>query len=203
MSMEPKILITDDHSMIRKGIKLLLQLHLGFTDINEACNCSELMSELKKKVYTHLILDIVLSDGTALEVIPNIRKLYPNLHIMIFSMQSAEIYSSALKQYGINYYLSKDSSEADSIMFLKKFFNDEVPTAEVKKANKNPFINLSARELEILHYLLKGMGTKSIADTLNIKMNTVSTVKNRIFEKTNIHNMKELIELATLYNINY
>jgi len=201
--MEPKILITDDHSMIRKGIKLLLQLHLGFTDINEACNCSELMSELKKKAYTHLILDIVLSDGTALEVIPNIRKLYPNLHIMIFSMQSAEIYSSALKQYGINYYLSKDSSEADSIMFLKKFFNDEVPTAEVKKANKNPFINLSARELEILHYLLKGMGTKSIADTLNIKMNTVSTVKNRIFEKTNIHNMKELIELATLYNINY
>jgi len=45
------------------------------------------MSELKKKPYTHLILDIVLSDGTALEVIPNIRKLYPNLHIMIFSMQ--------------------------------------------------------------------------------------------------------------------
>ena len=201
--MEPRILITDEHSMIRKGIKLLLQLHLGFTDISEACNCSELMSELKKKPYTHLILDIVLSDGTALEVIPNIRKLYPNLHIMIFSMQSAEIYSSALKQYGINYYLSKDSSEADSIMFLKKFFNDEVPATEVNKANKNPFINLSARELEILHYLLKGMGTKSIADTLNIKMNTVSTVKNRIFEKTNIHNMKELIELATLYNINY
>ncbi|MBS1688437.1 MAG: response regulator transcription factor [Bacteroidetes bacterium] len=201
--MEPKILITDDHSMIRKGIKLLLQLHLGLTDISEACNCAELMSELKRKAYTHLILDIVLSDGTALEVIPNIRKLYPSLHIMIFSMQSAEIYSSALKQYGINYYLPKDSSEADSITFLKKFFNDEVLTTEVKKANKNPFINLSARELEILHYLLKGMGTKSIADNLNIKMNTVSTVKNRIFEKTNIHNMKELIELATLYNINY
>ncbi|MGN6567107.1 MAG: helix-turn-helix transcriptional regulator, partial [Flavipsychrobacter sp.] len=74
---------------------------------------------------------------------------------------------------------------------------------ETKKTTKNPFINLSARELEILHYLLKGMGTKGIADTLNIKMNTVSTVKNRIFEKTKIHNMKELIELATLYNINY
>lgn len=203
--MEPKVLITDDHSMIRKGVKLLLQLHLGITDVYEACNCAELMSELKKRNYTHLILDIILSDGTALEVIPNIRKLYPELHIMVFSMQSAEIYSSALKQYGINYYLPKDSSEADSILFLKKFFSDEALTAssETKKANKNPFINLSARELEILHYLLKGMGTKGIADTLNIKMNTVSTVKNRIFEKTRIHNMKELIELATLYNINY
>lgn len=201
--MEPKVLITDDHSMIRKGVKLLLQLHLGLTDIHEACNCAELMSELRSKAYTHLILDIVLSDGTALEVIPNIRRLYPNLHIMIFSMQSAEIYSSALKQYGINYYLSKDSTETESISFLKKFFNDETPAAEAKQANKNPFINLSARELEILHYLLKGMGTKGIADTLNIKMNTVSTVKNRIFEKTRIRNMKELIELATLYNINY
>lgn len=201
--MEPKVLITDDHSMIRKGVKLLLQLHLGLTDIHEACNCAELMSELRSKTYTHLILDIVLSDGTALEVIPNIKRLYPNLHIMIFSMQSAEIYSSALKQYGINYYLSKDSSETESISFLKKFFNDETPATETKQTNKNPFVNLSARELEILHYLLKGMGTKSIADTLNIKMNTVSTVKNRIFEKTRIHNMKELIELATLYNINY
>ncbi len=57
--------------------------------------------------------------------------------------------------------------------------------------------------LEILHYILKGSGTKEIAETLNLKMNTVSTMKNRIYEKTNAGNIKELIELATLYNVNY
>jgi len=67
----------------------------------------------------------------------------------------------------------------------------------------NPFSALAPRELEILHYVLKGLGTKEIAQTLNVKMNTVSTVKNRIFEKTLTTNLKELIELATLYNVNY
>jgi DNA-binding NarL/FixJ family response regulator len=67
----------------------------------------------------------------------------------------------------------------------------------------NPFTTLAPRELEILHYLLKGLGTKDIAETLNLKMNTVSTIKTRIFEKTTAINIKELIELATLYNVNF
>jgi DNA-binding CsgD family transcriptional regulator len=67
----------------------------------------------------------------------------------------------------------------------------------------NPFTLLAPRELEILHYVLKGIGTKDIAETLNLKMNTVSTIKNRIYEKTKASNIKELIELATLYNVNY
>ena len=67
----------------------------------------------------------------------------------------------------------------------------------------NPFTSLAPRELEILHYVLKGIGTKDIADTLNLKMNTISTIKTRIFEKTTAGNIKELMELATLYNVNY
>ena len=67
----------------------------------------------------------------------------------------------------------------------------------------NPFSALAPRELEILHYVLKGIGTKQIADTLNLKMNTISTIKNRIYEKTSAGNIKELMELATLYSVNY
>lgn len=67
----------------------------------------------------------------------------------------------------------------------------------------NPFTSLAPRELEILHYVLKGIGTKDIADSLNLKMNTISTIKTRIFEKTTAGNIKELMELATLYNVNY
>src|SRR5690349_9502652 len=89
---QPKILIADDHSMIRKGLKLNIQLNLGYPDIHEVSTCSELMKELVKSKYTHLLLDIILSDGNTLEVIPNIRRVYPDLNILVFSMQPAEIY---------------------------------------------------------------------------------------------------------------
>lgn len=204
MQTQPCILIADDHSMIRKGLKLHIQLNLGYTNIEEVGSCHELMKELIKKKYTHLILDIILSDGSTLEVIPNIRRVYPDLQILVFSMQPSEIYGEALKQYGIGYYLSKSVGDEEIIQVLRKFLQNEAP---VRKTNiqhpDNPFSSLAPRELEILHYILKGAGTKDIAETLNLKMNTVSTIKTRIYEKTNTGNIKELMELATLYNVNY
>lgn len=201
--MQPKILIADDHSMIRKGLKLHMQLTLGHTDIHEVATCNDLMKELVKNKYTHLILDIILSDGSTLEVIPNIRRVYPDLHILVFSMQPAEIYGEALKQYGINHYMSKTIGEEEMIQVLQKFLHNEEPVRNNIYHHDNPFTALAPRELEILHYILKGIGTKDIADTLNLKMNTISTIKNRIFEKTTAGNIKELMELATLYNVNY
>ena len=202
--MQPKILIADDHSMIRKGLKLNIQLTLGYADIEEVATCNDLMKELVKKKYTHLILDIILSDGSTLEVIPNIRRVYPDLHILVFSMQPAEIYGEVLKQYGINYYLSKSVGDEEIITILQKFLQNETPVRRNNIQHQdNPFTTLAPRELEILHYVLKGIGTKEIAETLNLKMNTVSTIKTRIYEKTNAGNIKELIELATLYNVNY
>lgn len=190
--------------MIRKGLKLNIQLNLNYTDIAEAGSCNELMKELHRNKYTHLILDIILSDGSTMEVIPNIRSLYPDMKIMIFSMQPREIYGEALKQYGIIYYLSKSVGEEEIIECLTKFLHNEEPANYISHSYKgNPFTSLAPRELEILHYVLKGIGTKEISETLNLKMNTISTVKNRIFEKTNASNIKELIELATLYNVNY
>lgn len=203
--MHPEILIADDHSMIRKGLKLYMQVNLGYSEINEVGSCNELMNELVKKKYTHLVLDIILSDGSTLEVIPNIKRVYPDLQILVFSMQPAEIYGEALKQYGIQYYLSKTAGEDEIISVLQKFLQNELPATKPSGLQNidNPFTLLAPRELEILHYVLKGIGTKGIAETLNLKMNTVSTIKNRIYEKTNANNIKELIELATLYNVNY
>ena len=202
--MQPQILIADDHSMIRKGLKLYMQLNLGYNDIREVASCSELMKELVKKKYTHVVLDIILSDGSTLEVIPNIKRVYPELQILIFSMQPAEIYGEALKQYGIHFYLSKSSGEEEIISVLQRFLKNELPaTKNASMHIDNPFSSLAPRELEILHYVLKGIGTKDIAETLNLKMNTVSTIKTRIYEKTNAGNIKELMELATLYNVNY
>ena len=203
--MQPQILLADDHAMIRKGLKLLLQMDLNFTEVSEVISCNELMKELSKKKYTHLVLDIILSDGNSLEILPAIRKLHPELNILVFSMQPAEVYGKALHQYGVDHYLPKTSPEEEMIRQLRRFLLNEqsVRDEPSTKYHNNPFSALAPRELEILHYLLKGLGTKKTAETLNVKMNTVSTVKNRIFEKTLTTNLKELIELATLYHVNY
>ncbi len=203
--MEPVVLIADDHSLIRKGLKLYLQLDLGYADIYEVSNCHDLMMELVKKKYTHLILDIILSDGSSLEVIPNIRRLYPEIRILVFSMQPEVIYGAALKQYGIHYYLPKATVEQETIRTLQLFLTNEpvIKDSSVMPGLKNSFTSLTTRELEILHYILNGLGTKEISETLNLKMNTVSTLKKHIYEKTNAGNVKELLELASLYNISY
>ncbi len=198
-----RILIADDHSMIRKGIKLLLQTHLGIKDVSEVSSGNGVMAELQKKDYTHLILDIILPDCTSLEIVPNIQRLYPDLKIMVFSMLNGSVYGEALKQYNIHYYLEKTSKEEDTIAFLDTFINHYNPAATTTTTDtgSNPFTQLSARELEVLHYMLGGHGTKDISNLLNLRMNTVSTLKNRIFEKTDCKNLKELMQLASLYNV--
>lgn len=203
--MPRRIILLDDHNMIRKGMKLFLQLNLGCENITETGSCSELLITLKQTAYTHLILDIILTDGNALEIIPTIRNLYPNLKILVFSMQPPEVYGEALKQYGIRHYVSKTASEEEILNSLQDFMENKPRLVRDTDANgnQNPFSLLSPRELEILHYVLKGVGTKQISDMLNIKMNTVSTLKFRIYEKTGTSNIRELIELAILYNVNF
>jgi DNA-binding NarL/FixJ family response regulator len=203
---EPRILLADDHSMIRKGLKLYLQSNLECKSIGEVSSCTELMKELIREKYTHLILDIILNDGSTLEVIPNITKVYPKLKILVFSMQPAEVYGEAIKQYGLKQYLSKSLGEEEIYERLKQFIlGEQIPDMEFKSRNspENPFASLAPRELEILHYLLRGMRTKEIAETINLKMNTISTIKTRIYFKTNAENLKQLLELASLYNLNY
>lgn len=202
---EPRVLLADDHSMIRRGLKIFLQVNVGCQQVGEVVSCSDLLMEAVKKNYTHLILDIILKDGNSLEIIPSIRRLAPDLKIMIFSMQPPEIYGPAVRQYGISNYMHKTAGEEEMLESLKKFLSDDQPEKGETRPNlgSNPFSMLAPRELEILHYLLKGYGTKTIGETLNLRMSTVSTVKNRIFEKTKAKNLKDLLELATLYNLNF
>lgn len=200
--MELRIILADDHSMIRKGIQMLCKLDLGIAEVAEVASCYSLMKELASKEYTHLVLDINLSDGNTLEVIPEIRRLYPNLQITILSMQPESVYGKRLKHLGIYQFISKGAAEEQTFRMLKKFFhNEQIDPADLEKTKQNPFSTLTRRELEILHLILKGMGTSEIANALHLKQPTVSTLKNRIFERTKISNVMELKELAFLYKL--
>lgn len=200
--MNKHIIVADDHGMIRKGVKLLLMSRLHCKNVVEAESCSGLMHELKKGVCTHIILDVVLSDGTSLEIIPAIKKIYPEIRIMIFSMQPADIYYEAFRQYDIRYYLNKSATEEETIKCISGFLNNEPGSIKLPDASiNNPFSSLAPRELEVLHYLLNGHSTNNIAETLNLSNSTVSTFKKRIFEKTGTSNLAQLYELSSIHNL--
>lgn len=202
---KPTILIADDHGMIRRGITLLIKMEIGDYTVYEADSCAKVMAQLNKNFVTHLILDIIFADGNSLEILPNIRSLYPSLKILIFSMQPPEIHGEAFKQNNITYYLSKVSDNDTVVKVLTNFLNNNknIETSNQMVSSINPFKTLSSRELQILHYMLNGFGTKQISETLNLKMNSVSTLKKRIYQKTDTANFKTLIDLCTLYKINY
>ena len=183
----------------------MIQMQIGDYDIIEAESCSGVMAELKKNYITHLVLDIIFADGSSLEILPNIRSLYPYLKILIFSMQPPEIHGEAIRTLGISYYLSKTSDEATVVKVVTNFLNNEKNIMESNQllSRVNPFNELTPRELQILHYMLNGLRTKQISEMLNIQMNSVSTLKKRIFQKTNCTSFKALIDLCTLYKINY
>lgn len=201
--MEKKVLIADDHSLVRNGLKIILQTQLGIRDMGLVSSCNRLMEELKSRKYTHLLLDINLSDGNALEVLGNIHRLYPTLQVAIISMQSKAMYERVLKRHGASMYISKSASDEDTIHQLRQFLQDEGPRVDeqLEERRERPPVEFTTRETEVLAYMLQGWRTNDIADALGLKGNTVSTVKNRIFEKTKTDNLVALQDFVALHNI--
>ena len=96
--MENRVIIADDHSIVRMGLSSLIK-QFNVQVVDEVATCNELMQALKNDTYTHLVLDIILPDGNTLEIIENINNLYPKLSILIHSMQPIEVYGKILKKY--------------------------------------------------------------------------------------------------------
>ena len=199
-----KVLIADDHSMVRTGLQMMLHLELGIKNVVDATTCAEVMSTLRSEKPTHLIIDIVFKDGNSLEILPTITNLYPELPVMVYSMMPTEVYISVLAKYGVRHYLNKSATPAYTATALRNYFFDNAPTTQPlasEASEVNVFERLTQRELEVLHYLLKGESNYNIAQAMNIHKNTVSTLKTRILEKTELRNMKELFETAAMFNM--
>lgn len=153
----------------------------------------------------------MLAAGSVLEVIPTIRNLYPALEIMVFWGQPAALYRKALIRYRIDYVLSKGMSERETMELLRQFPSNEHRLADTvmnrghasdrRQDAPIPFAGMPAREIDVLQYMLKGWRTGEIAETLNLSVSTISTLKSRIFERTETTNIKELMDLAMLHQI--
>lgn len=208
-----KILISDDHSIIRRGLKYILSTHFENYAIDELHSIAETLNYLKTNSPDFAIFDLQLSDGNMLEALPNIIALYPQLDILIYSMSSEDIYAKRILQLGAKGFLNKDADEQEVIRALQLFLSGQSYISyrlnnllvndlmkNKNKNNENIFADLSNREIEVAHHLLDGKSIKEISGQMNLHANTVITYKNRVFEKLSINNLVELASLANLYN---
>jgi DNA-binding NarL/FixJ family response regulator len=201
--METKILIADDHSIVKMGLTAILN-KMGVQNVDTVNTIEELKNEIGSSNYTHLILDIIMPDGNSLELIESINTKYPNLSILVHSMQPVDVYGKIANKFTIHSYLHKGASESEINYQLELFIKNQPLHLKKKLEDSiNPFSTLAVRELEILHYLLNGHRTKEIAASLGLKMNTVSTIKSNIFEKVKAESFTHLLQLAHVHQISY
>lgn len=199
------VLLADDHSLIRQGIVFLLEeIELEF-DVFHAANLLQILESVKVNPIEIAIIDAHFPDGNSLNIISEIKKANSNTKILVFSGIDENTQALKFINAGANGFLSKLSEENDVKNAILKMINDGEyisPTTQALLVNSfrnrnliNPLFSLTERELEIAKMYAEGFGNLEIANKLDIKQNTVSTLKKRIFDKLKIENIVDLVEL--------
>jgi len=196
-----KILIADDHYVVRAGTGFALQRYNNEIEIHFAESYFEIEYNLKNDDrFDLLILDINMP-GVDKSVIKKIKSLIPEIKIMLFSSYTGGIVLQFLRE-GADGYVNKLSSSQEIVDSITKLFRDEIylpPSMTREIINLEDFIDpkkyLSAREFEVFELLTSGLGNLEITNKLLIKPATVSTLKNRILKKLNVNSVAELVKI--------
>lgn len=204
------ILVADDHSIVRFGLKEIIAETYASATIEEAATFDNVISLLAQHSFDLLILDINLPGGNNLQMIDSVRLRQPDIKILMFSALDEALYAINYLQAGADGYLEKSSAEAEvknaitTVMRNEKYMSPATRQQVLGKLNENkpenPFTELSAREIDVMNLLTKGIPIAKIAEMLNLHISTVSTYKTRVFTKLGVSNIIELLQKTKLYN---
>ena len=196
-----KILISDNHSIVRHGLGMFINDLFRSVRIYQASSCEDTLNVLRD-----------FPVGNSLNFISEIINIQTDIKILMFSAHDEEIYALRYLNAGAAGYLHKGCSEEEikeaflSMINVGKYITpkikEKILDSYMLKTPINPLDRLSNRELDVARLLIKGCGNLEISNYLNIKKTTVSTFKNRIYEKLNIGNLAALIDFFHLYSDN-
>jgi DNA-binding NarL/FixJ family response regulator len=205
-----RILLADDHNVMRRGLRLLLESQPGFVIVAEAADGGQAVERAKETKPDVVVLDIAMPHLSGTDAAQRISESLPGTAIVILSMHSDEGYLLRALKAGAKGYLVKDSPEGDLIEAIKAvsegkaFFSPEVSRMLVEdylrelqtRGIEDSYDLLTAREREILHLLAEGKSNKEIAVLLNLSLFTVETHRRNLQDKLNVHSLAELILYA-------
>lgn len=204
-----RILVVDDHKIIRDGIKSMLQNQKNFIIVGEATNGKEALESLKKLEVDLVIMDINMPQMTGVECTAKITELYKSVKVLALTMHDEELYLAKMIEAGAYGYILKDLGKdellkaVESIASGKHYYSQEITISVIKELTspskkqsplfKNP---LTERELEVLELIVKEFSNQEIADKLSISIRTVDAHRRNLLEKTDSKNTAGLVKYA-------
>ena len=206
-----KILICDDHSVVREGLRQILQSLEGLTLIAQANDGKEALTLLKKEVFDIVLLDISLPDRNGLEILQIIKDKWPATNVLMLSMYSQEMFAMRALSLGASGYLTKGSALEELIIAVKKVSLGQKyisPSLEeilllnlTKDKVKLKHELLSDREFQIMIEFANGKSPLEIGNELSISNKTVGTYRNRIMKKMGFSKNIEFILYCMKHNL--
>ena len=201
-----RIFITDDHSLIREGLKKIINDEKDISIIGEAGNAKDTMSFVLSKNIDMLILDLNLPDKNGLDLLKELKSLKPELKILILSMHPEDRFAMRVLRAGASGYITKESVGEELVRAIRKVYNGgkyvseslaEMLAIEIQGGGDKPIHEiLSDREFQVLQMIASGKTLAEISETLSLAVTTISTYRARVLEKLNLHSNAELIHYA-------
>lgn len=207
-----KILIADDHSIVRIGLSIMIKKLRPNAEIEEADSFKSVLEIINKTKFDLIILDINMPNGNFQQTFDIVKIKQPTVKVLVFSSQDEQTYAIRYLKLGADGFLPKISDDVTLKKALEKMFDkgsyvsekikDTIVTNSLNKKQtaQNPLTTLSDREMEIADKLIKGETLKDISNELNLHVSTASTYKTRIFKKLEVQSIPELIDIFRFYD---
>ena len=206
-----KVLMVDDHIMVREGIKRIIEDTTDIEIVAEAASGEEALQVIDNIIVDVILLDISMPGKNGIQTLKEIKKKAPTLKVLMLSMHAEEQYAMRAIKAGASGYLTKDSAPDKLVTAIRKIkqgrkhISPEVAELLVTdiyhEEDKDLHSLLSDREFEILKYIIKGVSLKKIALNLSISDKTVSTYRSRLLKKLNLTNTADLIKYGISQNL--
>jgi two-component system invasion response regulator UvrY len=206
-----RLLLVDDHPVVRRGLVGILKVHLPEATIDEVASAHDALSLAQTRAWDLVILDLSLSDGSGLDVLKQLRDKQPRLPVLILSIHTAEQFARRAMVAGASGYLTKDAADAELVTAVTtlirggRYFDvqtlEQVAIGTHPCCDDRPHERLSDREYEVLRMIGSGKTVSEIASVLDLSVKTVSTYRARIMEKMSMRTNAELTHYAVNHKL--
>jgi len=201
-----KVLVADDHEIVRQGLKTIISEHSDLSIAGEAENGNQVLKIVKKTKVDVVLLDFDMPEKNGLDTLIELKGLYPKLPVMILSIFPEDHYGTRFLKAGASGYLQKSSATDQLIDAIRKVFNggkyissaltDKLVTGLNKDKDQFLHESLTDREFQVFRLLATGKKLKEMADELCLSINTISTYRSRILQKMDMKSNADVIRYA-------
>lgn len=201
-----RILVVDDHYVVRQGLKGILQEHYAAVEFGDAANAQEALELTWKQEWDLILLDIAMPGRGGLDLLKDLRQSFPKLPVIVLSMHPEEQFAIRVLKLGAASYIRKDSAGQELVKGVEaalrgaKYITPSIAlqlASNLERNDEGPsHLSLSDREYQVLCLLASGKTVKEVGYELSLSVKTISTYRTRILEKMGLRNNSQLMRYA-------